>query len=172
MKLWPTTIVLLTGLMILPSRSDACSCVGGIPLCQSLWTTDAVFSGQVLGIAEVAEEPGSVFMRRRVTMRVSEVFRGTVGSTVEVITGVGGGDCGYAFQKGEPYLVYASTDAAGTLSTGICSPTKTLASASQEIAYLNQVRSRPSAAGRIFGSVRYQTDPDAPPGIRGDAIAG
>jgi hypothetical protein len=111
-------------------------------------------------------------MRRTVTMRVLEVFRGTVGSTVEVMTGAGGGDCGYAFQKGEQYLVYASTDAAGRLSTGICSPTKTLARASQDIAYLNQVRSRPAAAGRIFGNVQYQSDPDAPPGIRGAAIAG
>jgi hypothetical protein len=172
MKLFATRIVFLSMFVLLPSRSDACSCMGGIPLCQSLWTTGAVFSGQVVGIEEVPEKTGSVFMRRNVTLRVLDVFRGTVGSTVEVITGLGGGDCGYAFQKGEQYLVYASANAAGALSTGICSPTKTLATAAQDIAYLNQVRSRPSAAGRIFGNVQYQRDPDAPPGIGGAGIAG
>ncbi|HEX6324843.1 MAG TPA: carboxypeptidase regulatory-like domain-containing protein [Vicinamibacterales bacterium] len=160
------------GYLAAPVRAEACSCIGGIPLCESLWTTAAVFSGEVVAIAEPPGEPREPFARRRVTFRVLEVWRGAVGASVEVTTGMGGGDCGYRFVTGSRYLVYAHANNAGELSTGICSRTRLLSAASEDIAYLKSVVQTPSAGGRIFGRVMLSRDPSAPPGIADRPIQG
>jgi hypothetical protein len=160
------------GCLVTPSRAEACSCVGGIPLCESLWMTAAVFSGEVVAIAEPGGQQGPQFARRRVTFRVLDVWRGSVGASVEITTGMGGGDCGYNFVKGSRYLVYAHANNAGELSTGICSRTRLLSAASEDIAYLKSVLQTPSAGGRIFGRVQYQRDPSAPPSVADRPIQG
>ncbi len=48
---------------------------------------------------------------------------------IEIATGFGGGDCGYPFQVGMDYIVYAYKNAQGRLETGICSRTRPLAQA-------------------------------------------
>ena len=56
-------------------------------------------------------------------------------SIVTVGTGAGGGDCGYAFETGETYLVYASGDVAD-LRTGICTRTRRVADAASDLSAL------------------------------------
>src|SRR5207247_1920928 len=46
---------------------------------------------------------------RQVDFAITRVFRGNKQDQVSVLTGLGGGDCGYNFQTGQTYLVYAST---------------------------------------------------------------
>ena len=41
-----------------------------------------------------------------ITFRVKRVYQGDLGPQVQVRTGVGGGDCGAAYQTGMDYLVY------------------------------------------------------------------
>lgn len=165
----PRNLVLgvLTCLAIILSsdRAHACSCVGGTPICQSFWTTDAVFSGDVLEVSPIPNPDGEGFQpHRRVRFRVLEGWRGRAGATVELTTGAGGGDCGYTFEKGVSYLVFASARA-GALTTGICSRTRKLTDAAEDLAYLRTAL-RPAATGRIFGSAMYQRDPNSPPGPR------
>jgi hypothetical protein len=78
--------------------------------------------------------------QRRVRLVVEENFRGAGlerGVTLEVMTGLGGGDCGYGFEVGERYLVYAEHPAGGAgLYTGICTRTRTLADAAVDLDYL------------------------------------
>jgi hypothetical protein len=149
----------ICGVAVLPSRVDACSCVGGFPLCQTFWRTHAVFAGEVLNISDTANPSGEQFPPyRRVRFRVLQAWRGSVSNIVEVTTGAGGGDCGYSFQQGVRYLVFAS-GRNGTLYTGICSRTQRLDDASEALAYLNSAL-QPKATGRIFGSVVYERDPD------------
>ena len=112
----------------------ACSCVttwSGQPACQARWTHAAVFVGRV-----VRMEPSSrtidigsgmrpfVARERRVHFVVTEAFSGVTTREIDITTGVGGGDCGYAFALDQEYLVYAYKEADGTLGTGICSPTR------------------------------------------------
>lgn len=160
------------GFLATPARAEACSCVQGTPLCESLWTTSAVFSGEVVAIADPADRQARPFARRRVMMRVLDVWRGSVGAFVEITTGMGDGDCGYAFLKGSRYLVYAYANDAGELSTGTCSRTSLLSAASEDLDYLKTVLRRPSAGGRIFGRVIHSRDPSAPPGVGGGPIQG
>lgn len=58
-----------------------------------------------------------------VRIAVQERFRGAANQTVEVVTGLGNGDCGFPFVVGERYLVYADEDG-GLLYTNICYHTK------------------------------------------------
>ncbi|HYY94847.1 MAG TPA: hypothetical protein VE713_10040 [Pyrinomonadaceae bacterium] len=92
-------------------------------------TADIVFVGKVIKITPAKEAMATLLMKesgtlellktprwekyvekaRRVTLEVSEPFKGVAGKTVELVTAVydGGGTCGVPFKKGESYLVYA-----------------------------------------------------------------
>lgn len=136
-------------------RAHACTCVGNIPVCETFWMTDVVFSGEVLDISPVPNPTNKRFLsHRQVRFRVLQGWRGEPGETVQLRTGAGGGDCGYDFEKGVAYLVYAHARN-GALTTGICSRTKRLADAAEDLEYLKTAM-RPSATGRIFGAVQHQ----------------
>lgn len=152
-------LVALLPLLVLlaPTRADACSCVGGLPICQTFWQADAVFAGRVLSIEPITESARNpLFSRKRVRFQVREAWRGGVQGVVEIRTGAGGGDCGYQFERGETYIVYARAHD-GMLSTSICARTRKLAQAAEDLEYLKTAL-RPSATGRIYGTARYQQD--------------
>lgn len=162
----------LFGLFIAPPAADACSCMGGTPLCQAFWTTAAVFSGEVISIGPTPNPYGEQYPSHRlVRLKVIDAFRGGVQGVVEVATGSGGGDCGYNFIRGITYLVYAHVGKSG-LSTSICSRTRVLSEAGEDLAYIRGVMREPSAAGRIFGDVVYPHDPDGPPGNDSTPVTG
>src|SRR5689334_20873381 len=57
---------------------------------------------------------------RLVTVRVLRVYRGHVSGTVTVITGLAGSDCGFDFETGKQFLIYADRQRSGNLFTSIC----------------------------------------------------
>ena len=63
------------------------------------------------------------------------------------------GDCGYDFQAGETYLVYANSDegSANSLSTDVCTRTRRLSDAGEDLAYLFFYKDQPAASTRIEG---------------------
>jgi hypothetical protein len=62
------------------------------------------------------------------------------------------GDCGYNFQQGETYLVYAASDEASpTLETGACTPTKRLSDAGADLPFLYFYKENPASAGHLEG---------------------
>ncbi len=71
---------------------------------------------------------------------------------IEIVTGLGGGDCGYAFRQGEDYVVYADKNRDGRLETGICSRTRPSRQAAQDIAYFHAMANAPTT-----GSLRIAT---------------
>lgn len=72
----------------------------------------------------------------RVNFSVSRWYRGAQRSRVQVETGIGGGDCGFGFEIGKKYLVYAYNDDADRLSTGICTATASLEDSASNLSYL------------------------------------
>src|SRR5580700_6201768 len=74
-------------------KLQACSCVRTEPACQATWTSDAVFLGKAVSISGWFERilSGSI-QQKRVTFQVIENFNGASGKTVEIVTGIGGGD--------------------------------------------------------------------------------
>jgi hypothetical protein len=141
-------------LLLVPRATFACSCIGAIPLCQSFWQADVVFSGEVLSFEQI--DAKQLFGRRVARIRVDRVWRGQVRGTIEVTTGAGGGDCGYAFRPGTGYLVYAYKTKDGRFTTTICSPTKLLQKATADLAYFKEAE-KPSTGGRIYGVAHFET---------------
>lgn len=129
----------------------ACSCAPPSPTIKSYRAlaeskvnqTPVIFEGTVESMKvkgwpfqPVAGETVSAIPRVSATFSNVHVYRGQPPAEVVVETGVGGGDCGFEFNKGESYLVFAWKEESGHLSTGICSGTRLLRDAGTELRLL------------------------------------
>jgi len=96
-------------------------------------------------------------------MQVTEVLSGIAAGQkeIEIVTGLGGGDCGYPFQAGIDYFVYAFKNAEGRLETGICSGSQPLTEAAQDLRYLRAMAGVPST-GEMRVRTRYPGFPGGP----------
>lgn len=118
------------------ARSHGCS--GFVPVqppLKELAKADAVFTGKVTDIEqkEVPFRDGYKEMVAMVTVKVLKNLKGSSGEATVVYTGVGGGDCGYGFEKGKEYLIYAKKGADGVLHTDITTRTRPLEKAGNEV---------------------------------------
>src|ERR1044071_3411278 len=100
------SLIFIAGLMLICSAEIlACSCAfgGGAP-CQEFWRVDAVFSGTVVRSGRITVDEGSYKRDMRLLrMTVEQPVRGMQTAEVDIVTGWGGGDCGYEFQVGKRY---------------------------------------------------------------------
>jgi len=136
------------------------------PPCQAAWTADVGFSGTVRTIERIEGGPGDpVFHPVRVTFDVDRGYINARSGVVEVTTGPGMGDCGYRFAAGRRYLVYAWKRPPSGLSTGICSRTRPIEEAAEDITYLSSIPAM-ATGGRVFGRVNeYRRDPAEERGV-------
>jgi hypothetical protein len=129
-------VLTVVGVVVLyPDCVYACSCPWW-PIQRYISSSDAVFSGKVVEIKKPPSGPGwSGNDPETVTFRVIESWKGPGGGTLEVKTPVSGASCGYYFEEGQDYLVYASGKGE-SLGTSICSGTKSLSKADKDLALL------------------------------------
>jgi 5-hydroxyisourate hydrolase-like protein (transthyretin family) len=154
-------VLAMAALVASEALAEACTCIGPVPACQATWQADAVFVARVVAIAEAPPDPKeqTPWRNRRVQVRVTEAFRGVASREVDVFTGTGGGDCGYNFGVGGDYLIYAYRHPQnGRLSTGICSRTRSLSAAGDDLKYLRGPAREASTRARIFGTLE-RVDP-------------
>jgi hypothetical protein len=78
---------------------------------------------------------------------------------IEILTGYGGGDCGYPFQLGGEYVVYAYQNSAGRLETGICMRTRPLDQAAEDVKYIREMAAAPET-GQLWVRTAF---PGIPP---------
>jgi len=124
------------------SNGFACTCMLS-PKAQSLDSavkkayknSSAVFVGEV---TEIIQKPDVFFVE--VKIKIEQKWNNGIAETVTIFTGKGGGDCGYHFEVGKKYLVYALQGDKG-LSTNICTKTA-LAENNKDIAVLNKITKR------------------------------
>lgn len=127
-------------LIIAPRQAFACSCLqmqGATE--EQLIEMDiegaaAVFAGKV---STVQANALGGYNPVRVSFTVSEVWKGDLSSNAIIFTGLGDSDCGYDFQIGQEYLVYAR-DVRGVLNSGICYRTTLLSSAAADLSILGE----------------------------------
>ena len=93
----------------------------------------AVFAGEVASADTAATSDGVRLVR--VTFRVLGAFKG-VDKEAVVYTSDNSAACGFPFEVGEQYLVYAG-EADGRLHTGLCTRTKSLAQADEDLEALD-----------------------------------
>jgi hypothetical protein len=152
--------VLLLLLTAFADKADACSCISSGPPCQGYFQVEAVFAGTVQTISPVEGTPDSPNRGRVVVFAIERAFRGVQGTTAEITTGMGGGDCGYPFEVGERYLVYAYREKeASRLGTGICTRTRPIADAAEDLRYIEGLPAAGTGA-RVYGAIRHwERDP-------------
>lgn len=104
---------------------------------------DAVFVGAVDAVdtnayGKYVYNPTIIYVYEpvMVTFIVQEYWKGVFSEPLVIHTGQGGGDCGYPFEDGESYLVYAYADEQGDLHANICSRTALLSDAAYDLAKL------------------------------------
>ena len=158
---------ILLVLSILTAPVWGCSCMvspSGNPPCQSAWQFGAVFTGMVTEIADpgfptvspgrrTPDSPPLPFPQKKVRIRISEMLTGLDADLKEIVieTGLGGGDCGYAFRRGFDYIVYASKKPDGGWTTGICTPTRLVEDAADDLKYFHHLaQAAPSAEIRVM----------------------
>jgi len=136
--------ILLASLVVLlslyTSRAVACSCAPpGDPMEEIVYSTD-VFVGEVTRVKDsqppdtwwsrllwrlgMGPDPTVMSTARPIhyTFKVSDRFMGTGGDTTLVVSAASESSCGYHFQQGREYVVYA-TERMGELWAGRCSRT-------------------------------------------------
>lgn len=122
--------------------AEACSCAPpGAPRAE-LEHADAVFSGRVVEVEP--EEAQRGFRRLAVRFALDAVWKGVpAGDQLTVWTAEQSAACGYSFEPGEEYLVYAYDADAGELTTNelttnLCSRNAPLARADEDLAALGE----------------------------------
>ncbi len=151
-----TIFCLCAAAILWPLPIEACSCITSGSVCDAAWQADAVFVGHIVSISSTGG--------RRVELAVIEPFRGLQLSQVTLVTGFGQADCGYPFEIGQSYLVYAHRTPEGQLSTSICSRTRPVRDATEDLAYMRSLAAiEADAPARLPGRVVLWQYP-LPPG--------
>lgn len=99
----------------------ACTCIGESTVKSELKSHDLVVVGRVIAKERVSEEDSTwllgrdstgdnrffVFQKMHYQLVVTEKFKGEYTSdTLTIVTGLGGGDCGYWMIVGQSYVIY------------------------------------------------------------------
>ena len=127
-----------------PLVARACSCAPPPAPLVALGEADAVFSGTVVARHDPCRpRPGGTWSSMdpmEYTIAVLEVWKGELADTVAVRTARSSASCGYSFEIGTRYLIYARTRAdTGCLRTNLCTRTKPLKYADKDVAELNSL---------------------------------
>ncbi|RMG42356.1 MAG: hypothetical protein D6719_06510 [Candidatus Dadabacteria bacterium] len=102
----------------------ACSCIPAKEA-QYLKNAQIAFEGQALDIQEVEKAQSQWSGSVKITFKVTKTIKGSDKDQVSVTTNKSSAACGYPFQRGQFYRVYAYTYK-GQLTTGLCSGTRPL----------------------------------------------
>ena len=125
-------LLLVACLMFGTDASLACTCAPAKSAGQELERSTAVFSGKVIEIRRHKRDEDT-FGKVEVVFRVGRAWKGVERRTVSVYTSSQSSACGYGFKEGRTYLVYAHGNTEGRLSTSICSRTRRLKDAGEDL---------------------------------------
>ncbi|MDC8003899.1 hypothetical protein POV27_07535 [Aureisphaera galaxeae] len=82
-----------------------CDCKNG-SVAQNFKAHQVVITAEVIGLSKVFYRDD--VYRIQVELKVTESFKGGKSGTIKIITGNGYGDCGFHFEQGNRYLIFAS----------------------------------------------------------------
>jgi len=135
---WLLAMVFVLGATV---AASACSCAPSLDVDQELHRADAVFAGRVVALELVlSSDPaiGVSLEQLRATLSVHSAWKGDVGEQTVVYTVFTCCVCGFRFEIGEEYLVYA-IEQDGELHTSICTRTRLLGVASDDLEKLGHL---------------------------------
>ena len=116
-----------------PQTAQACSCVPPESVQKELEKSDAVFRGVVTDMEKPAQFfGGSSGDLVEVTLEVEETWKGVETKEVIVQTAISSASCGFEFEVGKEYLVYARQTGEG-LHVSLCSRTAAIEYATNDL---------------------------------------
>ncbi len=122
----------VAAILISPPRiTYACSCMVPPGAAQARNDAAAVFSGRVTAVE--GQREGTTPLR--VSIDIAQVWKGPMLNRTLLLTSGSSASCGFDFQPGTDYLVYAF-DQDGQLATGLCTRTAPLDQAALDVAEL------------------------------------
>jgi hypothetical protein len=152
-------------ILLAPTCSYACSCIGPNPVCSEYWRSPVVFRGKVVertllshtettvrnldGSTSTIHSPGFY----RVRFSVLEAFRGELQEEITILTNEQSSACGFPFEEAGEYVVFAfSKEGSGELWTSKCSLTHKLQAGKEDadLTWMRALRSAPGGA-TIYG---------------------
>lgn len=151
--------MLFGSILIYPTSAWGCSCEEPPAPQEAFVRADAVFVGTVMRADDGSvSAPYTQFLQfyqqfvpplpsmrqsgtngRPISFDVENSWRGVKTTHFTVRTGWDDGDCGYAFEEGKQYLVYAYEWGDGLLHADICSRTAALTSATEDLDHLQTI---------------------------------
>jgi hypothetical protein len=120
---------LLLSMLLLVSLVSACSCVQPGSVKEEFNISDSVFLGKVLSVNTDLTEYISV-----IKFDTDLIYKGQ--DIAEIKTSASSASCGYNFEQGEDYLVYAR-EIEGETFVSLCSRTALAYDSEEDLAYLN-----------------------------------
>lgn len=131
--------MLLILLNIAPATSFACSCVAPWSVQEELEHSAAVFKGSVIGVVDAKENSAMQSSADPIAfiIKVDEIWKGINQTEVVVYTERDSASCGFTFEEGQEYLIYASKPD-DHLRVSLCSRTTDLASAAADLSILGK----------------------------------
>lgn len=124
-------------IFLLADAGFACSCLAPSSPAEELDKAAAVFSGKVIEVKK-HKQTDDFFTTVEALIEVDKQWKGIDKSRVSVFTASNSAACGYNFQKGQSYLIYAGGDPKERLTTSICSRTRNLKDAGEDLKELGE----------------------------------
>jgi hypothetical protein len=151
-RFWPGVLLAMAIPLAAPSATEACSCGSSSPPCQAAWAADAIFSGTVRSI-DVSERFNADRQVLEAVIRfdVEQRFLNVSSGPVEIVTDQLS-TCSYRFARGEKYVVYARRLEDGRFTASVCSRTRPLAEAADDVKYLSALPAAGTGA-RVYGRI-------------------
>jgi len=138
---------------ISPQETRACSCLPPPPPAKAFAEADAVFMGKVVSFEFAFDD----FPLRLAKFSVTKIWKGERSAVSEILTANNSAACGYEFQIGENYVIYAYNAGDGKLHTNICTRTQPARLATDDLKYLVTAASFPLAIGNAWTLQQKQT---------------
>lgn len=147
----------------LPHAARACSCILPPPPATAAERAEAVFEARVDGVQGNQDPRGAGMVRY--DLAVARVFKGDVGSAATVVTRSSSAACGRNFTVGKRYLIYAYRTEDGELGDTMCSRTRLISAADEDLAVLGPGAAPSAPTGQGNAESREPPRIEPPPAL-------
>ena len=127
------------------ARAQACSCSAPATTAEALKRATAVFRGKVVKISVPSLDWIGLTRTgaHRVKFEILKQWKGPAAETTVIVTRITGEACGFPFEEQKEYLVYVVAEQKH-IQSGICTGTKSIADAEEEMEELDELMSTPT----------------------------
>jgi hypothetical protein len=105
--------LLLISILLFCNYSYCCTCIGETTFKEEYKRSKVVITGKILDKKVITIKdslmPLIKIQKAEYTIQITKLFKGKVkDSVLKIITGIGGGDCGFEFITGSEYIIYCT----------------------------------------------------------------